>query len=519
VLLFIFSIGIAGCGGFAFKGTPVSSVSAEQSPGLPAIGEEQKKRSLERQEAQNNALEIGKYQPGPAPMWGLRDIIHPSPVPFILGQPLFAESTRREPVGLTAEGNGHSPLNGQDEKEGIAKQEGSSPGNGREGKPGFSGGAPADIDREKSNPDKDSKTLASSVGSREEGKDLLSEGPRPLTIDADSIALNVRGISPGASVANPSSPALENFPSLVHTRVEDYIDFFQNRAGGFFARALGRSTTYADMMKRIFREKNLPEELFYLALIESGFDPRAFSRAKASGIWQFIGGTAKRFGLKVDKWVDERRDPEKATYAAAEYLKNLHILFNDWDLAAASYNAGEGRILKAMKKANSQDFWKISQQRSVKKETKEYVPMFLAAVTIAQSPQKYGFQNIEYSPPLVYEKVTVPPSTSLVVIAKASEEDLSAIQALNPALKKGKTPPHSSFDIKLPQGKKEIFERNFPSLSKMSVKNKKHRVRKGENLVNIAQKYRLTLLELCDMNDLAPKDRVKPGTTLLLPPA
>jgi membrane-bound lytic murein transglycosylase D len=145
--------------------------------------------------------------------------------------------------------------------------------------------------------------------------------------------------------------------------------------------------------------------------------------------------------------------------------------------------------------------------------------MFLAAVTIAQSPHKYGFQNIEYSPPLVYEKVTVPPSTSLVVIAKASGEDLSSIQALNPALKKGKTPPHSSFDIKLPSGKKEIFERNFQSCSKLSVKNKKHRVRKGENLVNIAQKYHLALIDLCDMNDLAPKDRVKPGTLLLLPPA
>ena len=171
-----------------------------------------------------------------------------------------------------------------------------------------------------------------------------------------------------------------------------------------------------------------------------------------------------------------------------------------------------------MKKANSQDFWKISQQRTVKRETKEYVPMFLAAVTIAQSPHKYGFQNIVYSPPLIYEKVTVPQSTSLVIVAKAAETDLSVIQGLNPALKKGKTPPHSSFVIKLPPGKKESFEKNFPALSKKAVKNKKHRVRKGENLVNIAKKYQLTLLDLCDMNDLAPKDRVKPGTILLLPP-
>lgn len=216
--------------------------------------------------------------------------------------------------------------------------------------------------------------------------------------------------------------------------------------------------------------------------------------------------------------MDERRDPEKATYAAAEYLKSLYALFNNWDLATAGYNAGEGKILKAIKKAKSQDFWKISQQRFLKKETKEYVPLFLAAVTIAQNPQKYGFQNIDYSPPLVYEKVTVPPGTKLFIIAKAAESDLSQIQALNPALKKGKTPPHSSFEIKLPLGKKEIFKNNFPILTRLSAKSKKHRVGNGENLKKIAQKYQLTLQNLCDMNDLSPKSRIKPGTILLLPP-
>jgi len=331
--------------------------------------------------------------------------------------------------------------------------------------------------------------------------------------------LPVTTSEPPAASPKPPSPALATFPSLHNSKVEDCITFFQKEAGSFFTRSLGRSTTYADMMKRIFREKNLPEELFYLALIESGFNPKAFSRAKASGIWQFIAKTARRFGLKVDKWVDERRDPEKATYAAAEYLKSLYALFKDWDLATASYNAGEGKILKAIKKANSQDFWKVSQQRFLKKETKEYVPMFLAAITIAQDPQKYGFQNIEYSFPLVYEKVVVPPATSLAIIAKAAESDLPDIQALNPALKKGKSPPHYSFEIKLPPGKKEVFENNFKGLRKVLVQSKKHRVRKGENLAKIAQKYQLTLQDICDMNDLSPKSRIKSGTILLLPPA
>ena len=309
------------------------------------------------------------------------------------------------------------------------------------------------------------------------------------------------------------------FPSLSHHKVEERIGFFQRRADGFFSRALGRSQAYEDMMKKILREKNLPEELFYLALIESGYNPHAFSRAKASGIWQFVTKTAKRFGLKVDKWVDERRDPEKSTYAAAAYLKSLYGMFNNWDLATASYNAGEGKVLRAMKGAKSQDFWEISRSRYLRKETKEYVPMFLAAVTIASEPQKYGFSNIDYHPPLLYEKVMVPPGTRLDLIARAAETDLSEIKALNPALKKENVPPNcSQFEIKLPPGKKEIFGNNFPLLSQKTVsKSKKHSVRSGETLSAIAKKYRVHLQDLCQVNGLSPQARIKPGRILSVP--
>ncbi len=247
--------------------------------------------------------------------------------------------------------------------------------------------------------------------------------------------------------------------------------------------------------------------------------PHAFSRAKASGIWQFVTKTAKRFGLKVDKWIDERRDPEKSTYAAAAYLKSLYGMFNNWDLAAASYNAGEGKVLKAMKRANSQDFWEISQYRYLRKETKEYVPMFLAAVTIASEPQRYGFSNIDYHPPLLYEKVMVPPGTRLDLIAKAAETDLSEIKALNPALKKEKVPPNCSrFEVKLPPGKKEIFEKKFPLLSqKVASRGGKHSVRRGETLSSIAKKHRVHLQDLCQINGLSPQARIKPGVILSVP--
>lgn len=312
-------------------------------------------------------------------------------------------------------------------------------------------------------------------------------------------------------------PLIAAFPSILNSKVKDFVDFFQTRAGGFFHRSLARSQAYEGMMKKILREKELPEELFYLALIESGYNPQATSRAKAGGIWQFVGQTAKRFGLKVDKWVDERRDPEKSTYAAAAYLKNLYDIFNDWDLATASYNAGEGKVMKAMKKAKSQDFWEISRHRYLKKETKEYVPMFLAAVLIAQEPHKYGFSDVNYHPPLVYEKVSVPPGTSLERIARAAEIDLSELRALNPSLRRGKTPPDARFDIKLPPGKKEAFEQNFTRTRGTVSTAKQHRVRRGETLVRIARKHRVDLNVLCEMNDLSRKSRLRPGSILQLP--
>jgi len=321
----------------------------------------------------------------------------------------------------------------------------------------------------------------------------------------------------GAKTA-AANAAAHTFPSLLNDKVKDFISLFQGRAESFFSRSLARSQAYEEMMKRIFREKNLPEELFYLALIESGYNPTALSRAKASGIWQFIAQTAKRFGLRVDKWVDERRDPEKSTLAAAEYLKNLHGMFNNWDLATAGYNAGEGKILTAMKKAQSEDFWVISNHRYLKKETKEYVPMFLAAMTIAKEPQKYGFSNIAYHPPLVYEKVAVPPSTDLALIAKAAETDLSEIRALNPALLREKTPPNlPRFEINLPSGKKEVFEKNFASLSRSLASKNTHRVSSGDTLSRLAKKYNVTVQELCQANAMTPQAVLKPGSFLKIP--
>jgi hypothetical protein len=352
-----------------------------------------------------------------------------------------------------------------------------------------------------------------------EGSNLLEEHIHPIEEAIPPVVSWEEAPSHTTAWSNDASAISATFPSLFNEEVEEFINFFQTKADDFFQRALGRSQAYEDMMKKILREKNLPEELFYLALIESGFNPKASSRARASGIWQFITKTARRFGLKVDKWVDERRDPEKSTYAAAEYLKSLYEMFNNWDLVAASYNAGEGKVLKAMKRAKSQDFWEISQHRYLKRETKKYVPMFLAAVIIASAPHKYGFSNIDYHPPFLYEKVVVPPATRLDLIARAAETDLSEIRALNPALKREKTPPnYPQFEINLPPGKREIFEKNFlPLVQKTRFKTKTHRVRLGETLTRIAKRYRVNPQDLCRFNHLSPQDRLRAGSILLLP--
>ena len=352
-----------------------------------------------------------------------------------------------------------------------------------------------------------------------EGRILLREFMNPIEKDFSPVFNWEEAGSQNTSRGNDLPGISATFPSLLNENVGEFIDFFQTRGDDFFQRALGRSQAYEEMMKKILREKNLPEELFYLDLIESGFNPNASSRARASGIWQFIRKTAKRFGLKVDKWVDERRDPEKSTYAAAEYLKSLYEMFNNWDLVAASYNAGEGKVLKAMKRAKSQDFWEISQHRYLKRETRKYVPMFLAAVIIASAPDKYGFSNIDYHPPLLYEKVMVPPATRLDLIAKAAETDLSEIQALNPSLRRAKTPPNClQFEIKLPPGKREIFEKNFLAfIEKTRFKKKMHRVRSRETLAPIAKTSRVNLRELSHFDGLSPQDPLNPGSSALLP--
>jgi len=310
-----------------------------------------------------------------------------------------------------------------------------------------------------------------------------------------------------------------DIPIVINAKVEHFIQYFQTTARKVFANWLARSERYIPSMKNLLRENGLPEDLVYLALIESGFNPYAYSRSKASGPWQFIYLTGKKYGLKSNWWIDERRDPEKSTIAAAKYLKDLHDMFECWYLAAAGYNAGEKKIAAAMKRYGTEDFWELTKYRYLKRETKDYVPQIIAAALIAKEPEKYGFIGVEYQEPLRYEKVKVPEVTDLRLIAKACEVGLDDIKDLNPELSRWCTPPNfPNYEIKIPFGRKELFLRNFETLSPGErFQFRTHSVKKGETLAGIAKLYGVDLQPILELNRLNKKSRLSKGMDLLIP--
>ena len=200
--------------------------------------------------------------------------------------------------------------------------------------------------------------------------------------------------------------------------VKKNVTLFTEKIREKFSFWLSRSGKYIDLMKEILKQKDVPEEIVFLALIESGFNPYAYSPARAVGYWQFIASTAKRYGLEINWWKDERRDPEKSTVAAANYLKDLYEMFGSWNLAMAAYNAGEGKILKALNRTKTDDYWALLKTSQIRSETKNYVPKFIAASMIANSPQNFGFEDIEYHPPLNYDRVAIKSPLDLEVIAE-----------------------------------------------------------------------------------------------------
>lgn len=282
----------------------------------------------------------------------------------------------------------------------------------------------------------------------------------------------------------------------------------QTKAKKFFSKWLERSGKWFRMMKKIAAEENMPEEIVYLSMIESALNPNAVSRAKAVGLWQFMRATGRDFDLNSNDsyWIDERRDPEKATRAAMKYLKQLHAEFGDWHLALASYNCGQGRVRRAVRRTGktNPDYWEVRER--LPKETRHYVPLYIATAKIAMNPEQYGYNlsELDMEEEFLYDTYTTFEPVNLDVLAKCANITEEQLQALNPELIKGCTPPDmASYDLKIPKGSRELFAKNFKGLADTEKQPWViHTVDKYETLAKIATKYGVTTEDLTQLNNL-----------------
>lgn len=324
-------------------------------------------------------------------------------------------------------------------------------------------------------------------------------------------------------------PATRHFgaiPVVTNPKVEFWIRYFKTSGRSSFLKWLVRGESTRHLVDPIMKEHGLPQEFFYLAMIESGFSNQAASKARATGTWQFMSATAKIFGLKINYWLDERRDPLKSTVAASRYLKRLYARFGDWYLAMAAYNAGPGTVNRAIRKSKTRDFWKMSEKRFLPKETKNYVPKMLAALILARDPEKHGFE-VKKDPDrmIPQEGVRLYKPVDLAEVAKKLRVPLKRIKYWNPELRKNITPPPSQlrpardgYYLRLPAELVERFEEIKPQLALIEVKDiLLHKVSTGDTLYQISRKYKVSMKKLLKLNpNLSPR-ALKIGKQIAVP--
>lgn len=360
-----------------------------------------------------------------------------------------------------------------------------------------------------------------------------SDEPSEFIKAGDTEVIEVNEEAASAGVPEPVAVLSSQDPDMLKmntetadvNHIEKSVRYFSVSVKKHFNKWLERSGKYVGLMKSILRENYLPEDLVFLALIESGFNPRAYSPASASGPWQFIRGTATRYGLRIDRWVDERRDPIKSTKAAAAYLKDLYGMFGNWPLAMASYNSGEGNVARAVKRNDTLDFWELRKTRSLPSETKEYVPKFMAAKMIAKNPESYGFNDIQYDQPFEFDEVAVHDCVDLGVVARCCNVSVDEIKDLNPELIRGCTPPNLPvYNLRVPKGSREQFLTNYAALPDnervarpKAVDKTRYTVRRGDSMKSVARRYGLSVAELAVANNLRITSKLKKGRRLTIP--
>lgn len=316
------------------------------------------------------------------------------------------------------------------------------------------------------------------------------------------------------------APGEFDIPVTVNDHVVRWMKYFTGSGRKYYARWLNRRSRYEGLIHDTMDANKLPRDLLYVSMIESGFSPYAHSWAEAVGLWQFIVYTGRAYGLRVDYWVDERRDPEKATHAAARYLKDLKRDMGDWYLAWASYNGSPGRVNKAIRAHDSRNFWVLAEHKTLHQETRDYVPKILAAAIIGKHPERYGFTNIQPEDRLAYDTVPVQGALSVSVLAKAAGVSAEDLSALNPALLRGATPPETTTEVRVPKGLGEKFAAAVAQIPESErIAFQRHTVRKGESLGSIASRYGVSVTALASHNHISNPNKIYPGMVLIIPGA
>lgn len=311
-------------------------------------------------------------------------------------------------------------------------------------------------------------------------------------------------------------------------RVEHYVRLFSGSAREHIEARLERGTRYESMIRARMRQAGLPEDMYYLALVESGFDPNAYSRAAAVGMWQFMTSTARDMGLRVDWWIDERRDPFKSTIAAVRFIKGLRDQFGSLYLAAAAYNGGPGRISRGLTRyaddlegtTGDDLFFALAEKDYLRNETREYVPQLIAAALIAKEPDRYGMK-IEPQPEVTYDSVRVGPATALAAVARAAHVSNDAIRELNPYILRGVTPPRDSFFVRVPSGTADSTAVELADMPRSETLGLRPvTTKKGESFASIARKNGITSKQVALYNPKVRKlksGNLAAGTVLLVP--
>jgi membrane-bound lytic murein transglycosylase D len=333
-------------------------------------------------------------------------------------------------------------------------------------------------------------------------------------------------LGPSSGDLNDNESDMQNLPEDMNEKVTQWIEYFQGRGRPHMQKYLSRSSRYLPRMKEILKSHGLPEDLVYIALIESGFNSSAHSSARAVGYWQFIRDTGRRYGLEQNYYIDERRDFEASTEAAAKYLKALYNLFGSWYLAIASYNVGENRIKNLVMKHYTRDFWELAKQKHLPRETQNYVPKFLAARLIAKHPQKYGFENVDWRAPLDYKEIEVNnKGVNLKKMAQHLGIPKAELFALNPSFKKGIIPKRKlNSKLRVPSyfvDEKIQWALN-QSISKVTMTaatgaDRNYRIRRGDTLSHIARRFNTSIRDLREANNLSRRSILYPGKKIIIP--